>query len=542
MVKQKTNKVIAVMLVLAVMLTSLIAGAMLLAPKTSEVNAAEAGSRAILNSSWDNYLGSTGVTRANIVNLTISTTASKIEGYTKGTNIKDSTSQNDLYYYYQKTGTQVDTNADSVLDSDGYNVVIYADVETIYAPASSSHLFSLNEYIDSTYVSNLKTITFDNFNTINVTDRSTMFIGCTSLTSLDLRNFNTSNVTNMSAMFAGCSSLTTIYTPQIMGDCLMPLPNSYCIEGETTPTAFADSSYQNKKLVLWNSDKAILTPGLNLYELLLIETLNLTVTTNASDIVGYTNRVDVTSPNSAYEVWAYYKLNRYDVDNDVNLYDIVIYSNADTIYAPQDSSELFRDMCFLETLTFKNFNTSLVQDMSAMFRCTACGSANPLHLDLTCFDTSNVTDMSYMFGDMCCLETLNISSFDMSNVTDTEYMFGCACGLTQVNLPKTMGDTVIDFSEAGVELYVDGAGEAVTEIDSSIEGKILTLEGVTPVYPTPEAPDTPAGVDLIDIVIMGTLTLTLIIVCVAVLTVNKKRKLTNRNVTIENAKKLINKD
>ena len=213
MVKQKTNKMLAVMLVLAVMLTSLIAGAMLLAPNT--VSAAEVGSSATLagntfNSSdgysvtaWYSKLGSTGVTKYNIVNLVITNDnvvtiegvqydVTNTEHFTKGTNIKDSTSQNDLYYYYKANAT----------DSTLYDVVIYADVETIYAPVYSVGLFQ--------QLSNCKTITFENFNTSNVTDMFWMFAWCNSLTSLDLRNFNTSNVTSMGMMFSDCTSLTSL--------------------------------------------------------------------------------------------------------------------------------------------------------------------------------------------------------------------------------------------------------------------------------------------------------------------------------------------
>ena len=49
-----------------------------------------------------------------------------------------------------------------------------------------------------------------NLNTSNVTDMSSMFQGCTSLTSLDLSNFNTSNVTNMYDMFSNCRKLTSL--------------------------------------------------------------------------------------------------------------------------------------------------------------------------------------------------------------------------------------------------------------------------------------------------------------------------------------------
>ena len=52
-------------------------------------------------------------------------------------------------------------------------------------------------------------------NTSNVTDMSSMFNGCSSLTTLDLGNFNTSLVANMNDMFANSTSLTTIYVTDV---------------------------------------------------------------------------------------------------------------------------------------------------------------------------------------------------------------------------------------------------------------------------------------------------------------------------------------
>ena len=56
----------------------------------------------------------------------------------------------------------------------------------------------------------LTSLDLKNFNTQNVTDMSSMFWGCSALTSLDLKNFNTQNVTDMSVMFNGCSGLTSL--------------------------------------------------------------------------------------------------------------------------------------------------------------------------------------------------------------------------------------------------------------------------------------------------------------------------------------------
>ena len=58
--------------------------------------------------------------------------------------------------------------------------------------------------------SSLGTLDLSTFNTSNVTDMSYLFNGCSCLSTLDLSTFDTSNVTNMSFMFAGCSRLSTL--------------------------------------------------------------------------------------------------------------------------------------------------------------------------------------------------------------------------------------------------------------------------------------------------------------------------------------------
>ena len=56
----------------------------------------------------------------------------------------------------------------------------------------------------------LTSLDLSKFDTSKVTDMSWMFIGCTGLTSLDLSNFNTGKVTSMSWMFSSCSGLTSL--------------------------------------------------------------------------------------------------------------------------------------------------------------------------------------------------------------------------------------------------------------------------------------------------------------------------------------------
>ena len=78
------------------------------------------------------------------------------------------------------------------------------DASFAYArPTSCSHWFE-----DCIYLTRIKGIW--NLKTKNVTDMSSMFLGCSSLRSLDITNFDTGNVTDMSKMFLGCRNLTSL--------------------------------------------------------------------------------------------------------------------------------------------------------------------------------------------------------------------------------------------------------------------------------------------------------------------------------------------
>ena len=97
------------------------------------------------------------------------------------------------------------------LEGTTWKVCTLAD--TIYAHINCSTMFAGNRYSYTYYT----TINFDDrFNTSRVTNMSSMFLGCSSLMSLNLSSFNTENVTNMSRMFGtdgwgnGCSSLTSL--------------------------------------------------------------------------------------------------------------------------------------------------------------------------------------------------------------------------------------------------------------------------------------------------------------------------------------------
>ena len=73
----------------------------------------------------------------------------------------------------------------------------------------------------------------------------------------------------------------------------------------------------------------------------------------------------------------------------------------------------------LTTLDVSKFNTANVTDMSYMFQ----GCSALTELDLSSFDTSKVTNMSSMFYECKSLTSLDLRNFDTRNVTDMSYMF-----------------------------------------------------------------------------------------------------------------------
>ena len=106
------------------------------------------------------------------------------------------------------------------------------------------------------------------------------------------------------------------------------------------------------------------------------------------------------------------------------------YAEPEKIYLNEASNRMFRDLSNLISLDVSSFDTSQVTNMEAMF----AGMPNLTTLNLSNFNTSQVTSMISMFEGMSRLTTLNLSNFDTSRVTNMEAMFGYMYGLTSLNI------------------------------------------------------------------------------------------------------------
>ena len=80
---------------------------------------------------------------------------------------------------------------------------------------------------------------------------------------------------------------------------------------------------------------------------------------------------------------------------------------------------MFWNCSSLTNLNLSNFNTQNVTNMSDMFY--HCSSL--INLNLSNFNTQNITNMSYMFSDCSSLINLTLSNFNTQNVINKSYMF-----------------------------------------------------------------------------------------------------------------------
>lgn len=102
-------------------------------------------------------------------------------------------------------------------------------------------------------------------------------------------------------------------------------------------------------------------------------------------------------------------------------------SFADVI-TPVSTAYWFMEGLKYESIDLTNLDTSNVTNMTYMFHW--CNLLTDL--DLSNFDTSNVTNMAFMFYHCEALTSLDLSSFNTSKVTDMSYMFQDCCSLSAI--------------------------------------------------------------------------------------------------------------
>ena len=123
------------------------------------------------------------------------------------------------------------------------------------------------------------------------------------------------------------------------------------------------------------------------------------------------------------------------------------YTEPGKVYLNKKSNEMFfsksdeQKIKNILEIDLSNFDTSEVTNMGGMFY----GMSNLTTLNVSHFDTSKVTDMSLMFHGMRDLSALNLSSFNTSQVTDMHNMFYGTSNLTTLNVSNFDTSKVTDM-------------------------------------------------------------------------------------------------
>jgi surface protein len=257
------------------------------------------------------------------------------------------------------------------------------------------------------------------FNTANVNDMRSMFSGCDGLTSLDLTSFNTANVTRTGSMFSYSNALTTIYvgsgwsSAAVTSSSDMFFNCTSLVGGQGT--AYSSSNPTDKTYAHIDggtSNPGYFTAGTEAYAC--YTPVNTTLTF-------YCDTQRSSRPGTTYDLNTDYNDTGWEADGTNELVTQVVFDSSFANARPTTTFSWFYGMTNLESITGMSYlNTSEVTNMGFMF--TSCRVLTSL--DLSSFNTSKVTYMRYMFAGSSNLRTIYVGSgWSTAAVTNSVNMF-----------------------------------------------------------------------------------------------------------------------
>lgn len=278
----------------------------------------------------------------------------------------------------------------------------------------------------------LRSIDFGSIDTSAVSSMNGLFVGCPSLTSIDLSSFDTSGVkSSMTGFFEGCSSLNIItlgksvqFADQDMR-WLVDFPNNsktgrwvssadgMAYENNGAPLGIAATYTPQDPSAIKNNWNQC---GSCLWKLDDAGCLNIKPQRGNKGVLGSGFSDILQNP----ETYAWLRL-----PNQIRRVEI-----SDGVSTGAGANNLFNGCSNLTSINIEALDTSNATDMSYMFQ----GCSSLTSLDLSKFDTSHVTRMDYMFEGCSFLKNLILSSFDTRSVTSMGGMFSDCGSLRAVDV------------------------------------------------------------------------------------------------------------
>jgi surface protein len=107
------------------------------------------------------------------------------------------------------------------------------------------------------------------------------------------------------------------------------------------------------------------------------------------------------------------------------------------------TNNMFFECSFLTNIDLSNFDSENVTNISEMF----LGCSSLINIDLSNFNTEKVTNMSFMFNSCSSLLSLNLSDFHTNNVTNMSNMFSKCSSLIFLDLSNFNTNNVNNMTE-----------------------------------------------------------------------------------------------
>ena len=137
---------------------------------------------------------------------------------------------------------------------------------------------------------------------------------------------------------------------------------------------------------------------------------------------------------------------------------------------------MFGGCSSLSSLDLSGFNTGNVTDMGLMFG--GCSSLSSL--DLSGFNTGNVTDMGLMFGGCSSLSSLDLSGFNTENVTRMERIFDYCNNLITIYSPYNVKLLIPLPTQVFTDKWYRSDGTTITELPQNLTYSIALGKNYIP--------------------------------------------------------------
>ena len=278
-------------------------------------------------------------------------------------------------------------------------------------------------------------------NTSAVTHMVSMFRGCSSLTVLDLSSFSTANVIAMGGMFMGCSNLRTIYagsgwsTAAVEASAGMFYSCTSLVGGQGTTFNSSHVGIDYAHIDGGPSNPGYFTEqGPEAYAC---------YTSSNTTLTFYYDTQRSSRTGTTYDLNTGYADIGWQTDGTNASVTKVVFDPSFAGARPTITCVWFDGMTNLQSITGMSYlNTSEVTDMSYMF----AGCEKLTSVDVSHFNTSKVIYMGRMF-DLCTrLTSLDLSSFNTSHVAEMRSMFSNCSNLRTIYVGSGWSTAAVMYS------------------------------------------------------------------------------------------------